>query len=112
MNNSTLEFANRLKFLREERNLSLSQLAEAANCTKSALSRYENGKVEPSLVVLRRLATYFGVTLDWMCGEGDINSRKYSQKYDYTVVINNLINKNIPVEKLELLVELLENTSK
>lgn len=99
------EFGKRLKHLREERNLSLSQLASEVNSTKSALSRYENNQIEPGLSTLVRLSKYFGVTLDWLCGNGSISEGKYPPGNDYSVVIDKLIEGNISSDKLEILLE-------
>jgi transcriptional regulator with XRE-family HTH domain len=69
------EFGKRLKMIREENELTLAQLAEKLNTTKSNLSRYENGKVDPTLDVVIDIANYFNVTLDWMSGTSDLNVR-------------------------------------
>jgi len=99
------EFGKRLKILREQRELPLSKLAEAVGSTKSALSRYENGKVEPGLTVLRRLTEYFGVTLDWLCGYGNIDEIQYSEKQHYDKVIDKCIKEKLTPEILEQLID-------
>lgn len=102
------EFAARLKMLREQHDLPLSKLAEAIGSTKSALSRYENAKMEPGLTVLMKLAEYFGVTIDWLCGNCDIDDIQYADRKNYTNAINKCIKENITPEKLEQLIDVLK----
>jgi transcriptional regulator with XRE-family HTH domain len=65
------DFGRRLKLLREQKDLPMSKIAEDINITKSALSRYENGKMEPGLKVMKKVAEYFDTSLDWLAGYGD-----------------------------------------
>lgn len=99
------EFGRRLKLLRGE--MPLSQLAEAVGTTKAMLSRYENGKIEPGLKSLRKLSEYFGVTLDWLCGGGSIDSIQYKNKKPYNDVIDECIKEDITPEKLEQIISVL-----
>lgn len=102
------EFGIRLKMLRDDRELPMSKLAEAIGSTKSALSRYENGTMEPGLKVLRKLAEYFGVTMDWLAGNGDIKDVQFSNKELYIKAINNCIKKDITPEELEQLINIMK----
>lgn len=102
------EFGKRLKILRDDRELPMSKLAEAIGSTKSALSRYENGTMEPGLKVLRKLAEYFGVTMDWLAGNGDINDVQFSNKEQYMNVINKCIKEEITPDKLEQFIEIIK----
>lgn len=45
------------------------QVAEATGITAAALCNYENGECEPKLQTLKRIATYYGVTLDYLVGD-------------------------------------------
>lgn len=54
-----------LKFLREQNGRqSQDNLASALGITRSAVSSYEDGRAEPKLVVMNRVAHYFNITLD------------------------------------------------
>ena len=57
-------FAANLKFLRHHRGLSQDLLALALDLKRPTLSSYENGVAEPGLELVKRIAAYFGVTLD------------------------------------------------
>lgn len=99
------EFGKRLKLLRERRDISYETLAEALNTTKSLLWRYENGKSDPGLKALIKLADYFGVTLDWLAGNGDFNTIQFANKKDYINAINKSIQEGISPEKLEQMID-------
>lgn len=61
----------RLKELRKKSKLRQQDVADAINCSQAVYSRYENGEREPSKDVLRSLADYFGVTVDYIIGRED-----------------------------------------
>lgn len=49
-------------------NLTQYQLADLIGTSQANLSRWENGLVEPSIVECWRLADFFDVTIDYLCG--------------------------------------------
>lgn len=59
-------FHDRLKGLREDKDLAQWELAEKLNITRSALANYETGLREPSFDILIKIADYFNVTLDYL----------------------------------------------
>ncbi|MDD5022405.1 MAG: helix-turn-helix domain-containing protein [Endomicrobiaceae bacterium] len=66
----TLEiFGRRLKKLREQHNLSTKVLGEIVGVSDATISRYENGKRDPDLMAAYNIAEYFGVTVEYLCGE-------------------------------------------
>lgn len=75
-------FGDRLKELRG--NMSLNELATEinkryeSNISKSMLSRYENGQADPKMDVVRLLADYFNVTLDYLGGITDEPVRAFN----------------------------------
>ena len=66
-------FAERLKELRQERNLTQQQLCINLKfkISQSCIVLYENGKRQPTLNSLILLAQYFGVSLDYLAGLED-----------------------------------------
>ena len=72
------EFGEKLKELREERGLTMDLLVYDLNnqfnveISKSNISRWENGTVDPSLKFAKNIADYFGVSLDYMIGNTDV----------------------------------------
>ena len=61
-------FGERLKQLRSSLNLSQREFAEKVGITASALSTYEKGQKNPSVLVAINIAKEFHVSLDWLCG--------------------------------------------
>lgn len=56
---------------RRARDLTLSQLAEAAGCSESMVSKIETARVNPSLTLLRRLAEAVGINVAALFAEAD-----------------------------------------
>lgn len=63
-----VNFGEKVKNLRLERNLTQKQLAEIAGVAISAISSYESGNRYPSYDVLISLARIFHVTTDYLLG--------------------------------------------
>lgn len=63
------EFAQNLKLLRKEKDVSLRVLAHATGISKSALHQYERGTADPSLSNLVRIAQYFNKSVSWLIGD-------------------------------------------
>ena len=62
-------FSERLRELRQNKGLSQSQLADALDISKSAISMYELGKREPDLEILETIADYFNVDINYLLGK-------------------------------------------
>ena len=67
-----IEFAERLKGLRQERCATQSQLAKVFHTTQRRISYLESGKVEPDLQLLWQMADYFDVSIDFLIGRKEI----------------------------------------
>lgn len=64
-------FGEKLRKLRQEKKLSLDEMAEATNSSKSFLWELEKGTKNPSAEKLAELAKFFGVTLDYLMDKED-----------------------------------------
>jgi len=62
-------FARNLRYLRHERGMTLRELSEALGIGKSTLCDYENAKADPTLTTLKKIADYFGKSVDWLVGD-------------------------------------------
>ena len=60
---------NRLKELRNERHLTLRELAEYIGINYSTIACYETRKREPNIETLKKLTSFFEVSLDYICGD-------------------------------------------
>ncbi len=57
-------FAQNIKNLRKYKKITLEELSDAINISKSALSDYENEKFSPTLIICRKIADYFNTSVD------------------------------------------------
>ena len=64
-------FAQRLRELRQDRNLSMKQLAKQLNTTDAAISNWENEINEPKISYLLSIAKFFNVSTDYLLGLED-----------------------------------------
>ena len=64
---------NRIKDLREDRDLRQLDVAQAVGIDQRSLSNYETGKTNPDSEIVIRLAKFFGVTCDYLLGVSDVN---------------------------------------
>lgn len=71
------EFAERLKYLREEKKLSQAELAEKLGVSRGSVSYYENCDRVPDILFLSRLCDYFGVSSNYMLGFTDNEKVQY-----------------------------------
>ena len=63
-----MNFCNRLKNAREDRDISQQEMADLLNITQSNYSKIETGAQEPSLNQLMIIARYFNLTIDELLG--------------------------------------------
>lgn len=64
-----LAFKDKIRRLREGKNLTTRMLAEVMDISPGMVSKYENGIHEPTLSILRKYASIFQVTLDYLCDD-------------------------------------------
>lgn len=63
-----LTFGEKIKNLREDTDLTQTQLGEAINSTQRKISYIECGKYEPNLEDIISLCNYFKVSADYLLG--------------------------------------------
>ena len=65
--------ANRIRSLREDRDLRQADVAAATGIDQRTLSNYETGKTVPDALAVVALASFFGVTCDYLLGVTETN---------------------------------------
>ena len=63
-----LSFGEKVRLLRESKELNQTELGRAVNMTQRKISYIENDKYEPSVDDLRALCRYFNVSADYLLG--------------------------------------------
>ena len=65
------QIGQNLKQLREEKNLTIRDLAKVLNTTSSSISAYETGKTMILTAFAYQLCLKYKISLDWLCGKID-----------------------------------------
>ena len=63
-----MEFRDRLKKLRKEKGLTQKQLGEVLHICTPTVTLYERGKRQPDIGMLKRIASLFNVSVDYLIG--------------------------------------------
>jgi len=64
-------FAEKLKILRTENNISQVELAKKLSLSKNSINAYEKGRAEASIDTLIKIADIFNVSIDYLVGRED-----------------------------------------
>ncbi|MVB09716.1 LexA repressor [Caprobacter fermentans] len=83
---------NRIRFLRMQKAMKQEDLAKVIHVSQSSLSGYENEKYEPDKKTLLRLASYFGVSIDYLLGID--NARFYEKKMSEQIPVYSVLQTN------------------
>ena len=62
-----IKFCENLKSIRKECNLTQKQVAEKMNVVESCYANWEQGRTEPNIDSIRKLAKIFNVSIDELC---------------------------------------------
>ncbi|MDZ5560937.1 helix-turn-helix domain-containing protein [Enterococcus cecorum] len=111
---------NRIKELRNEKSITVKELAEIIGISQSMLSNYENGNSEPrNKDTWMMLADYFGVTPEYLLGYSDIRTnedkkhleallkKEVSEELDYVQFYSTQLGCHIMAKGLEPFEEML-----
>lgn len=66
--NVEMTFGEKLKLLREERELNQTELGHAVNMTQRKISYLEHDRYEPSIEDIRALCCFFHISADYLLG--------------------------------------------
>ena len=81
-------FAKRLKELREEKELSMMQLASKLGVSDASICKWENDLTEPRANNILAVAHFFEVSTDYLLGlESELGAKKYFAPH---IVVHNL----------------------
>lgn len=67
-------FPQRLKQLRDDADITQTQLAKKLNLTQSTIAYYESGKKMPTLENVEAIANFFNISVDYLLGRTNIMS--------------------------------------
>ncbi len=78
MGNGT--FSARIKELRRQKGISMDELAKELNVTKSRVNMWENNGTLPRSAALIDLANFYGVSIDYLIGNDNVNFQDPTNK--------------------------------
>lgn len=96
-------FPDRLRELREKRNLTQPELGKIFNLSKQAISSYENGGSRPTQETLIKMAEFFDVDIYYLLGLSDDNTT-YKSKQDAIIIHK----KETSPQKIRLIKKILD----
>ena len=75
-----MTFGEKIKKLRTENGLTQEQLADKLYVTRTAVSKWETGRGLPAIDTLKEMAELFGVSLDSLISDEDVQSKKLADE--------------------------------
>ena len=72
MNMTMKKYHNRLRDLREDRDMTQAEVAKIFYLQVTQYRRYENGESDLPLEWAKKFAKYYGVSIDYIAGQTDI----------------------------------------
>ena len=69
-----LNIGSKISLLRKEKGWSQGDLAEQISASREIIGKYERNENSPSLEMALKMAKAFGVTVDFLLGEGEYSS--------------------------------------
>lgn len=87
-----MSIGEKIKKLRQEKDVSQAELGEIVGVHEKHISRYERGISQPSAEILRKMADFFGVSIDFLVSEDNItfDNPKDNELLDYFEEANRL----------------------
>lgn len=91
---------NRIKLLREARNIDQKVLAIDLGVSQPTISDWENGKKQPSSKSAAKIADYFNVSIDYLLGRDD-DPRSRIEKKGVKIPVLGRVAAGIPITAVE-----------
>lgn len=92
-----------LKALREEAGISQAQLARQIGVGQSAVGMWESGKSRPSSATMEKIARYFQVSVDYLCGLTQVKSPARPEAVRIPVLGD--VAAGVPIEAIQDIVD-------
>lgn len=72
---------NNMRVIRKQKKMTMKQLGKEVGVSESTISLYENGKHEPDLITIGRIADVLGVSVDQLLGRDETQSKEDEKFY-------------------------------
>lgn len=117
-----MSIGSRLRELRLKKGLTIVELAKILDSAKTTIANYETDKRNPSYDMLKQIADFYGVTVDYILGLTDNpNIYKEVEKIPeemrnvgvkYLYLAKELEDKEIDADKIKQIIKLIEGKDK
>ena len=101
---------NRVKELRKQKHITQEELGKVLDIQKAAISKYENGRAEPSTEVLKKMSAYFGVSIDYLLGNSPTKLSAQKLGRGVRIPVLGRVVAGIPIEAVEEILDYEEIT--
>ena len=103
-----MKFGDKLRELIEDMNITQKELANELNIAPSTVSSYVQNTREPDFETLKRIASFFQVSTDYLLGHKSNNAKTTSQEDDLLRVYRQLTfeQKEICLEQCKVFVKI------
>lgn len=103
---------NRVKELRKQKHITQEELGKVLDIQKAAISKYENGRAEPSTEVLKKMSAFFGVSIDYLLGNSPVkvSNQTSSDSQGVRIPVLGRVVAGIPIEAVEEILDYEEIT--
>lgn len=92
---------NRVKELRKQKHITQEELGKVLDIQKAAISKYENGRAEPSTEVLKKMSSFFGVSIDYLLGNSIAKEANQKVGRGVRIPVLGRVVAGIPIEAVE-----------
>lgn len=82
---------NKMRELRKKKKLTMKELGKAVGVSESTISLYENGKHEPDIVTIKRIADILETSLDELLGREAVVSQ---EPWDADAAFNDMLKED------------------
>lgn len=101
---------NRVKELRKQKHITQEELGKVLDIQKAAISKYENGRAEPSTEVLKKMSAYFGVSIDYLLGNSPAKLSAQKLGRGVRIPVLGRVVAGIPIEAVQEILDYEEIT--
>ena len=95
-----------LKRLREEKEMTQAELGKALEISPSAIGMYEQGRRTPDIPTLKKIASYFNVSLDYLLGNSPAKAaQQQSAGRGVRIPVRGRVVAGIPLDAIEEIID-------
>ncbi len=105
-------FAQRLKELRKERNMTQIEFAKEFNISSGTIAMWETGKRTPDNEMMIKIANYFNVSLDYLMGNSNTANTENDLEEVYFSFAKKAQDEGIDPSDIELAIETIKKLKK